>query len=135
MQNGSVAWCIFIATYCMSSGISNADAPNKFYDWCRKQGKTAIVVDHQGKKGDTAYGTMGKEIALDAVLQLKSSRCATEVIVTKNRNFESNDPCWVRYSIKSESSSLAFQPTDKTGKDEGMKVCLYETDAGLLVTE
>lgn len=116
----------------MSSGISNADAPNKFYDWCRKHGKTAIVVDHQGKKGDTAYGTMGKEIALDVVLQLKKGKNAIEAIATKNRNFESNDQCWVRYSIKSESDNLTFQPNDQTatapstialpsGEDEGMK--------------
>ena len=116
----------------MSSGISNADAPNKFYDWCRKQGKTAIVVDHQGKKGDTAYGTMGKEIALDVVLQLKKGKNAIEAIATKNRNFESNDQCWVRYSIKSESDNLTFQPNDQmttapsttalpSGEDEDIK--------------
>lgn len=107
----------------MSTGISNAAAPNKFYDWCRKYGKTAIVVDHQGKKGDTAYGTMGKEIALDAVLQLKSGKCGIEAIATKNRNFESGEHCWTGYKIKSEAGRIIFDVSQRP---------LIHSDSGLL---
>ena len=106
----------------MSTGISNAAAPNMFYDWCRKNGKTAIVVDHQGKKGDTAYGTMGKEIALDVVLQLKSGKCGIEVIATKNRNFESGEHCWTNYTIKNEASGMVFDVCQRS---------LIHSDSGL----
>ncbi|MFT4302615.1 MAG: AAA family ATPase [Desulfovibrio sp.] len=117
---------------CMSSEISSATALNNFYDWCRKHGKTAIVVDHQGKKGDTAFGTMGKEMTVDAVLQLKRNKDAIEATVTKNRNFESSTNCWVKYSIKNESGGMTFQPIDQAalalsaavlpaGKDESIE--------------
>ena len=106
----------------MSTGISNAAAPNMFYDWCRKHRKTAIVVDHQGKKGDTAYGTMGKEIALDVVLQLKSSKCGIEAIATKNRNFESGEHCWTNYTIKNETSGMVFDVCQRS---------LIHSDSGL----
>ena len=56
---------------------------------------------------------MGKEIALDVVLQLKEGKNAIEARVTKNRNFESNDQCWVRYSIKNEPDNLTFQPNEQ----------------------
>ena len=56
---------------------------------------------------------MGKEIALDVALQLKKGKNAIEAIATKNRNFESNDQCWVRYSIKNEPNDLTFQPNDQ----------------------
>lgn len=110
----------------MSTGISNAAAPNMFYDWCRKHRKTAIVVDHQGKKGDTAYGTMGKEIALDVVLQLKSSKCGIEAIATKNRNFESGEHCWTSYKIKSEASRMVFDVSQKP---------MIHSDSGLLCSD
>lgn len=83
---------------------------NNFYDWCRKPGKTAIVVDHQGKKGDTAFGTMGKEMTVDAVLQLKKKNDETEAIATKNRHFESSANYWVKYATKKEPNCITFQP-------------------------
>lgn len=83
---------------------------NSFYDWCREREKTAIIVDHQGKSGDTTYGSMGKEVAVDAVLQLKKKNDETEAIATKNRHFESSANYWVKYATKNESDSITFQP-------------------------
>ena len=116
----------------MSNEISNVAALNNFYDWCRKNGKAAIVIDHQGKKGDTAFGTMGKEMTVDAVLLLKEKNDKIEATATKNRNFESSPNCWVKYRMKMESGGMTFQPIGKeptasstnalpAGEDEGMK--------------
>ncbi|MTJ93762.1 MAG: AAA family ATPase [Desulfovibrio sp.] len=116
----------------MSNEISNVAALNNFYDWCRKNGKAAIVIDHQGKKGDTASGTMGKEMTVDAVLLLKKKNDKIEATATKNRNFESSPNCWVKYRMKMESGGMTFQPIGKeptasstnalpAGEDEGMK--------------
>lgn len=105
---------------------------NSFYSWCREREKTAIIVDHQGKNGNTTYGSMGKEVAVDAVLQLKEGKTAIEAIATKNRNFEFTDKSWIKYSIKNESGGMTFQPIDQVaiassvtalpaGEDEGME--------------
>jgi len=116
----------------MSNELSNTTALNKFYDWCRKHKKTGIIFDHRGKKGDTAFGTIGKEMTVDAVLLLKKKNDKIEATATKNRNFESSPNCWVEYRMKMESGGMTFQPTDKAaiaspaaalppGEDEGMK--------------
>ncbi|MGV6995982.1 AAA family ATPase [Desulfovibrio sp. QI0430] len=116
----------------MSNELSNTTALNKFYDWCRKHEKTGIIFDHRGKKGDTAFGTIGKEMTVDAVLLLKKKNDKIEATATKNRNFESSPNCWVEYRMKMESGGMTFQPTDKAaiaspaaalppGEDEGMK--------------
>lgn len=99
----------------MSSDYTATKELNNFYSWCRRHGKTGIVVDHQGKNGHAAFGSMGKDIGVDAVLQLSrpKNKNIIEATVTKNRNFEFNDPCWVRYSIKNESGRLTFQFNDQ----------------------
>jgi len=118
----------------MSSDYTATKELNNFYSWCRRHGKTGIVVDHQGKNGHAAFGSMGKDIGVDAALQLSrpKNKNIIEATVTKNRNFEFNDPCWVRYSIKNESGRLTFQFNDQAaissstnalpaGEGEGMK--------------
>lgn len=99
----------------MSSDYTATKELNNFYSWCRRHGKTGIVVDHQGKNGHAAFGSMGKDIGVDAALQLSrpKNKNIIEATVTKNRNFEFNDPCWVRYSIKNESGRLTFQFNDQ----------------------
>ena len=60
---------------------------NDFYGWCKRRVKTAIVVDHQGKKGDTPFGSMGKDIGLDVVLQLIGEKQDKTLKIMKCRNF------------------------------------------------
>lgn len=94
----------------MSSEYTAIKELNNFYSWCRRHGKTGIVVDHQGKSGHASFGSMGKDISVDAALQLKNSTHAIEATATKNRNFEFTDKSWIKYSIKNESDGMAFQP-------------------------
>ena len=116
----------------MSSEYTATTKLNNFYDWCRRHGKTGIVVDHQGKSGHASFGSMGKDIGVDAALQLKNSTHAIEATTTKNRNFEFTDKSWIKYSIKSEPGVMTFQPIGKeptalstnalsVGEVEGMK--------------
>lgn len=92
----------------MSPDFSGTEALNKFYAWCKKRGKTAIVIDHQGKKGDTPFGSMGKDIGLDVVLQLNGEGEWKTVRVTKSRNFPSASADWTRYKITSEDDCVVF---------------------------
>lgn len=116
----------------MSSEYTATTKLNNFYGWCRRHGKTGIVVDHQGKSGHASFGSMGKDIGVDAALQLKNSTHAIEATITKNRNFEFTDKSWIKYSIKSEPGVMTFQPIGKepitsstnalpVGEDEGME--------------
>ena len=97
----------------MSSEYASTKELNDFYSWCKVRGKTAIVVDHMGKNGNASFGSMGKDIGVDAELQLKSGKIAIEGTVTKNRYFASSTNCWARYSIKIESDGMTFHPIDK----------------------
>jgi len=97
----------------MSSEYTATTKLNNFYGWCRRHGKTGIVVDHQGKSGHASFGSMGKDIGVDAALQLKNSTHAIEATTTKNRNFEFTDKSWIKYSIKSEPGAMTFQPIGK----------------------
>lgn len=116
----------------MSSEYTATTKLNNFYGWCRRHGKTGIVVDHQGKSGHASFGSMGKDIGVDAALQLKNSTHAIEATTTKNRNFEFTDKSWIKYSVKSEPGVMTFQPIGKeptalstnalpVGEDEGME--------------
>ncbi len=93
----------------MSPDFSGTEALNKFYAWCKKRGKTAVVIDHQGKKGDTPFGSMGKDIGLDVVLQLNGEGEWKTVRVTKSRNFPSTSADWTRYKIASEDNRVVFE--------------------------
>ena len=102
----------------MSSDYIATKELNNFYSWCRRYGKTGIVVDHQGKNGHAAFGSMGKDIGVDAELQLsrpknKKSKNIIEATVTKNRNFESSDQCWIMFRIENESGDMTFEPVDQ----------------------
>lgn len=98
----------------MSPDFTATKPLNAFCSWCRQHGKTAIVIDHQGKSGTTAFGSMGKDIGLDAVLHLKTVDKMKQAVISKNRNFPSDSGCWLRFNIKSDDqrNSISFEVTE-----------------------
>lgn len=83
----------------MTSEFSGTAALQNFFDWCRKHKKTLIIIDHEGKRGSTSFGSMGKEIGLDVVIQLVTTKGVTQVKVTKSRNHASHSGSWLQYRI------------------------------------
>ena len=93
----------------MGTDFSGTARLNDFYGWCKRKGKTAIVVDHQGKKGDTPFGSMGKDIGLDAVLQLIGEKQDKTVKIMKCRNFSTHSDSWKKFRIRETEDRIFFE--------------------------
>lgn len=82
----------------MASDFEGTAGLQKFITWCRQHGKTLVLIDHQGKTGGTAFGSMGKEISLDTVIRLSKQKELISAEITKNRN-SSRSGLWLRYLV------------------------------------
>lgn len=97
----------------MSSEYTAVKELIDFLDWCRKHKKTLILIDHEGKKGTTPFGTMGKEIALDVVLRLSKGKsgCSIKAEVTKARNHAEPAGAYLemRFDAREKDERITFQ--------------------------
>lgn len=93
----------------MGTDFSGTARLNDFYGWCKRRGKTAIVVDHQGKKGDTPFGSMGKDIGLDVVLQLIGEKQDKTLKIMKCRNFSTHSDSWKKFRISETGDRIFFE--------------------------
>lgn len=98
---------------CMAGGFSGTEKLNQFYGWCKEKGKTAIVIDHQGKSGNTAFGSMGKDIKLDVAIQLTGEKQAKTVKISKCRNFSCTSDCWKTFVLRDENGMIFFEDEQK----------------------
>ena len=82
----------------MASDFEGTAGLQKFITWCRQHDKTLVLIDHQGKTGGTAFGSMGKEISLDTIIRLSKQKELISAEITKNRN-SSRSGLWLRYLV------------------------------------
>jgi energy-coupling factor transporter ATP-binding protein EcfA2 len=77
----------------MGSQFEGARTLNKFLVKNSAKNITTIIIDHTGKsQSDHAYGTIGKEITLDLIIKLTSSKNGeVDFKIIKSRNHEINE--------------------------------------------
>lgn len=95
----------------MSSDFTGAQRMLGLHEWCRKHGKTLILIDHEGKGRGTSFGTMGKEIALDVVLRLCHAKSphVVEAHVQKVRDHAEPTGAYVKMRIEADNERITFQ--------------------------
>lgn len=97
----------------MGAEFSGAGKLLELLHWCREHEKTLILIDHEGKTRGASFGTMGKEVALDLVLQLskpESSR-VIKANVKKARNHEEPSGAYLEMCIdtREKGKKITFQ--------------------------
>lgn len=97
----------------MSTKFEDTKKLQERLEWCKAHRKTLILIDHEGKGGDTPFGSMGKDIALDTVIRLKksNSRNIIQVYVQKVRNHPEPLSPYLEMKIESDANikdSLSF---------------------------
>lgn len=95
----------------MSNDFSGTNKINEFYSWCKSRNKTAIIIDHKGKTSNSPFGSIGKDISLDVVLQVEgdTNNCKKFKIM-KSRNFPYTlKKYWLKYEqIGVNNSTIVF---------------------------
>lgn len=101
----------------MNSEFAGAEKMLGFLDWCRRQGKTLILIDHEGKGRGTSFGTMAKEIGLDVVLRLCKAKSANwiQALVQKARDHAEPTEAYLEMRIEAseKGENIAFQVRDE----------------------
>lgn len=120
----------------MTSEFSGTAALQDFFEWCIKHNKTLIIIDHEGKKGSTSFGSMGKEIGLDVVIQLINTKGVAHVKVTKIRNHAPVSGSWLQYRISCTSDgSISLEESVTSAREHENTQVLssseHEVDARL----
>lgn len=97
----------------MNSEFAGAEKMLGFLDWCRRQGKTLILIDHEGKGRGTSFGTMAKEIGLDVVLRLCKAKSGNwiQALVQKARDHAEPTEAYLEMRIEAseKGENIAFQ--------------------------
>lgn len=101
----------------MNSEFAGAEIMLGFLDWCRRQGKTLILIDHEGKGRGTSFGTMAKEIGLDVVLRLCKAKSGNwiQAFVQKARDHAEPTEAYLEMRIEASAKgeNIAFQVRDE----------------------
>lgn len=101
----------------MNSEFAGAEKMLGFLDWCRRQGKTLILIDHEGKGRGTSFGTMAKEIGLDVVLRLCKAKSGNwiQALVQKARDHAEPTEAYLEMRIEAseKGENIAFQVRDE----------------------
>lgn len=101
----------------MNSEFAGAEKMLGFLDWCRRQGKTLILIDHEGKGRETSFGTMAKEIGLDVVLRLGRAKSGNwiQALVQKARDHAEPTEAYLEMRIETseKGENIAFQVRDE----------------------
>ena len=98
----------------MSNDFSGTNKINEFYSWCKSRNKTAIMIDHKGKTSNSPFGSIGKDISLDVVLQIESDKNNYKKFeIMKSRNFPSpSTKYWLKYEqIENDNTTIIFKET------------------------
>lgn len=97
----------------MTSEFRSTEKLRNFLAWCKQRKKSLILIDHEGKKGSTSFGSMGKEIALDSVLRLSKGKEQNKILadVTKSRTYPGSSGHYLEMRIDSceKSERISFQ--------------------------
>ncbi|MBD5418324.1 MAG: AAA family ATPase [Desulfovibrio sp.] len=101
----------------MGADFERAGKLLELLHWCKEHDKTLILIDHEGKNRGASFGTMGKEIALDVVLQLckADSGRVIKANVKKSRNYAELSGAYLEMQIDaSESGRITFRLPNET---------------------
>lgn len=97
----------------MGAEFSGAGKLLELLHWCREHEKTLILIDHEGKNRGASFGTMGKEVALDVVLQLSKPEPirVIKANVKKARNHEEPSGAYLemRIDTREKGKRITFQ--------------------------
>lgn len=102
----------------MNSNIDGTHALQNVIEYFRSNGKTVIFIDHVGKSKADAFGSMGKELLVDAIAKLKPQKGTISFEVTKSRHF-AEPGILAKFKLISakDGSSLIFNRLDGDERD------------------
>ncbi len=119
----------------MSTEMGGTKILNDRYKWCKQRNKSLIVVDHPSKTGNSPFGSIGKDIGLDAVFFMKKAKGSTITIdITKNRHFSDENTSWATFKLSdiiiatnSPKQELFSDDTVFTGDTDDLNIEVVKT--------